>query len=132
PTTPGAFQTTSGGNRDAFVTKFGVAGSLVYSTYLGGSGGDTAYGIGVDGSGSAYVTGYTVTAVSGTANDFPTTTGALYTTALNSAAFVTKLNPAGSGLAYSTYLGGVLRATAIAVDAAGSAYVTGFASSADF
>jgi hypothetical protein len=138
PTTPGAFQTThSGYAYNAFVAKFNPAGSaLVYSTYLGGSGanagggGDSAAGIVVDASGNAYVTGTTWSA------DFPTTPGAFQTTLSGGVdnAFVTKLNPTGSALAYSSYLGGSSsnQGNALAVDSAGDAYVTGFTSSTDF
>ncbi len=140
PVTSGAFQTVSGGNDDAFVTKLNPAGGgptdLIYSTYLGGSGFDNGLGIAVDNSSSpnAYVTGYT------DSSDFPTTTGAFQTTPGGGEdAFVTKLNPLGSGsadLAYSTYLGGSGsdRGYKIALDAQPNpnAYVTGTTSSTDF
>ncbi|MGH7812689.1 MAG: SBBP repeat-containing protein [Candidatus Binataceae bacterium] len=217
PTTAGAYRTTEPNSLDAFVTKFNPTGTgLVYSTYLGGSGGvSEGLGIAVDGSGSAYVTGFTW------APNFPTTPGAfqdyisgLYTyrcgdggapskpganskpgkagsrhrsrrerfarkahraarhqakhgnhaAATASAggklapaefppspdfpgsgssgpcyggaedAFVTKLTPNGSGLVYSTFLGGINhdRGYAIALNAAGNAYVTGFTKSYDF
>jgi hypothetical protein len=119
PATPGAFQTTSDGS-DAFVTKLNAAGSaLVYSTYLGGSRSDWGSGIAVDAAGNAYVTGST------SSSDFPTTPGAFQTTGPGSfyGAFVSKLNATGSALVYSTYLG--LSSLSIAVDSAGSAYVTG-------
>jgi hypothetical protein len=125
----------------AFVTKFSPDGSsLVYSTYLGGSGYDYGYAIAVDSSGSAFVTGSTASP------DFPVTAGAFqtvcspqpnnsggppYSPACNSfnepSAFVTKLNPTGTGLVYSTFLGGFgnAGAVAIALDAAGRAYVAG-------
>jgi hypothetical protein len=135
PTTVGAFQTTFlGGPYDVFVTKFNAAGSaLVYSTYLGGTLRDEAFSIGVDAVGNAYITGQTLS------TDFPTTIGAFQTTFHSGTtqsvdAFVTKLNPAGSALVYSTYLGGTDNdlANSIAIDAAGSAYVTGKTSSTDF
>src|SRR2546425_238817 len=129
PTTPGAFQTTPGGVGDAFVTKFNATGSaLVYSTYLGGSDFDEGKGIAVDAAGSAYVTGRTFS------TNFPTTPGAFQTTLNFTDAFVTKLNPAGSALVYSTYLGGSRsdEGHAIAVEAAGSAYVTGLTASFNF
>jgi len=134
PTTPGAFQTTfSGGPNDAFVAKLNATGSaLVYSTYLGGSGNEEGSSIAVDSVGSAYVTGAT------SSTDFPTTAGAFQMTFGGGSgdAFVTKLNAAGSALLYSTYLGGnglVLdTGSAIAVDSAGSAYVTGFTDSTNF
>jgi hypothetical protein len=133
PVTSGAFQTTRMGDDDVFVTKFNPTGSaLVYSTYLGGSGyadggGDIAAGIAVDGSGNAYVTGTTVS------NDFPTTPGAFQTVCGGNCgdAFVTKINPIGTALAYSTYLGPG-NGAGIAVDSAGNAYVTGFTESRDF
>jgi uncharacterized protein (TIGR03437 family) len=107
----------------AFVTKFSPDGSsLVYSTYLGGNNYDYIYGIAVDSSGSAYVTGETNSA------SFPTTAGAYQTVyASNISAFVTKLNSTGTGLVYSTFLGGYgnAYATAIAVDSAGRAYIAG-------
>ncbi len=122
PTTAGAFQKARGAGFDAFVAKFNAAGSaLVYSTYLGGSSMNEAYGIAVDGAGNAYVTGTT------TSSDFPTTPGALQTTAAGGATFLTKLNAAGTALIYSTYLGTVSAGVdgyGIAVDAAGNAYVS--------
>jgi hypothetical protein len=134
PTTSGAFQTTLHGGRSAFVTKLNPTGSgLVYSTYLGGSSDSRGFGIAVDTLGNAYVTGLT----SGASN-FPTTLGAFQTTPGGpiSSAFVTKLNPTGSGLVYSTYLGGSSsgadRGSAIAVDTAGNAYVTGSTGSTHF
>ena len=75
PTTAGAAQTTHAGEFDAFVTKLDATGSgLVYSTYLGGNSSDIGYGIAVDGAGSAYVTGGTLS------TNFPTTAGAAQTT----------------------------------------------------
>jgi len=136
PITPGAFQTVCNGGSgcsqygDAFVAKINAAGSaLVYSTYLGGNTYDTSYGVAVDSSGNAYVTGQT------SSTDFPTTSGAFQTIfGGRSDAFVTKFNPSGSGLVYSTYLGGSLwdEGSGIAVDSAGNAYVTGATGSADF
>jgi hypothetical protein len=141
PTMPGAFDTSFNGSNDAFVTKMNPAGSgLVYSTYLGGSGADAGAGIAVDASGAAYVTGLTYSA------DFPTTAGA-FDTSFNGGticdqfgcitfrdAYVTKLNASGSGLVYSTFLGGASddQGTGIAVDASGAAYVTGNTLSGDF
>jgi hypothetical protein len=101
---------------------------LDYSTYLGGSGADTALAIAVDSTGAAYVTGSTFSP------DFPVT-GALQGASAGAPdVFVTKINPTGTALVYSTYLGGTNldQANAIAVDSAGNVYVTGFTSSADF
>ena len=141
PTTAGAFDTSANGGGDAFVTKLNAAGSgLAYSTYLGGSSGDqgrgcqatvngTTCGIAVDSAGAAYVSGDT------NSTDFPTTAGAFDTSANGGGdAFVTKLNAAGSGLAYSTYLGGSMTdaGAGIAIDSTGAAYVTGFTGSTDF
>jgi hypothetical protein len=138
PTTSGAFQTVlKGPGGNAFVTKLNPAGNgasdLVYSTYLGGSFFDEGYGIAVDGLGNAYVTG------SAASSNFPTTSGAFQTTlgrfeAEN--AFITKLNSTGTGLVYSTYLGGSSEngdeGYGIAVDGLGNAYVTGSAASSNF
>ena len=127
PTTAGAFQTAPAGSTDGFVTKLDVTGSgLVYSTYLGGGNTDFLFDIAVDAAGSAYVTGGTTGAA------FPTTAGAFQTNYAGGTfdAFVTKLNATGSGLVFSTFLGGGGElgsdiAFGIAVDGAGSAYVTG-------
>ncbi len=137
PTTPGAFQTTLKGPQNAFVAQLSPDGTaLAYSSYLGGSGTDAANAIAVDGSGNAYVTGLTNS--SGTTG-FPTTPGAFQTQLgnINGAyqnAFVTKVNPNGTGLVYSTYLGGsgVDAGKGIAVDGSGDAYVTGSTNSGDF
>jgi hypothetical protein len=129
--TPGAFQTTHGGGYDVFVTKLNAAGTaLVYSTYIGGSGGDEGYAIAVDSSGNAYVTGLT------DSPDYDVTPGAFQTT--NGGGFgdvfVTKLNAAGTALVYSTYIGGsgFEVGRGIAVDSSGNAYVTGPTSSTDY
>jgi hypothetical protein len=114
---------------DAFVTKLTPAGNaLSYSTYLGGSDSDTAYGIALDGAGSVYVTGLT------SSTNYPTQSAYQVTLKGSQDAFVTKLTPAGNALVYSTYLGGsgVDYGDAIAVDGAGSAYVAGSTQSADF
>jgi hypothetical protein len=137
PVTPGAFQTACGGacpvNSNAFVTEINPSGSaLVYSTYLGGSGGDGGYGIAVDSAGNGYVTGYT------NSTDFPVTPGAFQTTCGNPSfcenAFITEINPSGSALVYSTYLGGSGTDVGqrIAVDSLNNAYVTGWTSSTNF
>ena len=129
PTTPGAFQTVPGGSSDAFVTKLNSTGTaLVYSTLLGGSGFDFATDVAIDAAGNAYVTG---TAQAG----FPVTPGA-FQTSFNgfNDAFVTKLNSTGTALVYSTFLGGSESdgGNGIAVNAAGSAYVTGVSTSSNF
>ncbi len=117
------------GVRDAFVAKLTPTGSaLIYSTYLGGSGSDLATSIAVDPAGNAYVTGTTNSA------DFPTVNPLRRSLRGFSTAFVAKLNPTGTALVYSTYLGGTFtdNGIAIAVDAAGNAYVTGVTASGDF
>jgi hypothetical protein len=130
PTTPGAFQTTYGGAGNAFITKLNAAGSaLVYSTYLGGSGGDGGGGIALDASGNAYVTGTT------SSSNFPTTPGAFQTSCSSCPfphAFVSKLSADGSALVYSTYLGGVIFDSGIALDTSDNAYVTGTTTSSNF
>lgn len=131
PTVNAKQPTYGGGDRDAFVVKINPAGSaLVYSTYLGGSGSEDAYGggIAVDATGRAYVTGTT------TSTDFPTANAIQPTFGGGEDAFVTKINAAGSAFVYSTYLGGsgVDRGGGIAVNATGDAYVTGGTDSIDF
>jgi hypothetical protein len=130
PTTTGAFQTTIGSiNDNAFVAKINTTGSaLLYSTYLGGNGSDEGYGIAVDASGNAYVTGFT------SSTNFPTANAFQSTLAGSNNAFITKINASGSALVYSTYLGGSASdgGNAIAVDTSGNAYVTGFTSSTNF
>jgi hypothetical protein len=131
PTTLGAFQPAPGLdppnpsnrdlNRDVFVAKLNPDG-LVYSTYLGGSRADLANHIAVDASGNAYVTGATASL------DFPTTADAFRVkNAGGLDAFVTKLNADGSGLVYSTYLGGagVDIGTRIVLGHSGEVYVAG-------
>ena len=138
---PSGFQTNfTGGNRhggDAFVAKLNPAGTAFdYLTYLGGNKLDGAIGLAIDNAGNAYVAGYTDSA------DFPVTPGVLQpkiagakvprTSAAPSDAFITKLNPSGTALVYSTYLGGDSfdSAISIAVDADGAAYVVGATESA--
>ncbi len=121
------------GSLDAFVTKIDTTrsgtASLVYSTYLGGSGSDSGHGVAVDGAGNAYVTGVT------SSTDFPTQNAYQGTYGGHDYdAFFTKLNAAGDALIYSTYLGGSDKDYGydIAVDGAGHAYVTGDTWSSDF
>jgi hypothetical protein len=129
PTTPGAFQTTKV-NFTAFVVKLNPAGSaLVYGTYLGPA--DTeGFAIGLDTAGNAYVTGDT------TSTKFPTTAGAFDTTFNGGTydVFFAELNATGTGLVYSTYLGGSNDEVGwgIAVDGANSAYIVGHTFSPNF
>lgn len=120
----------AGGTYDAFVAKLNPAGTaFVYSTYLGGSGTDSAVGIAADGSGNAYVTGGTSSTNFPTMNPFqPANAGG------SSDAFVAKLNPTGSALVYSTYLGGSGddHGSGIAVDSTGNAYLEGATASTNF
>ena len=136
PTTPGAHDEVcnscglpGGAGRDLFVTKLSADGStLEYSTYVGGGASDFPSGIAVDLLGNVYVTGLTASL------DFPTVNP--FQSGLNGSldSFVTKLSADGSALLYSTYLGGTARENgfAIAVDAAGSAYVAGETTSSTF
>ena len=137
PTTSGAFQTSPGGGTDAFLAKLAptLPGSaysvtLAYSSYLGGSSTDQGQGVAVDGSGDAYVTGYTQS------SNFPTTSGAFETSKPSGtqASFVVKVNPSGSALDYATYLAGgsADAGDAIAVDRQGDAFVTGATYSSSF
>jgi hypothetical protein len=120
---------TLGGEMDAFAAGMPASGSgLSWSTYLGGSGDDEAFGIAVDRSGSVYVAGLTRSA------DLPTT--AAFDSTLDGPfdAFVARFDPQGDGLAWSTYLGasGFEQVEAIAVDGDGNAYLTGSTQSTDF
>jgi hypothetical protein len=129
--TANAIQPVHGGGviQDAFVTKINAAGSaLVYSTYLGGTGGEIGFGIAVDSAGNAYVAGGT-----GSLTSFPTA-NALQCGGGGQDAFVTKINAAGNAFVYSTYLGGSANENArgVALDSAGNAYVAGFTRSTDF
>jgi hypothetical protein len=121
PTTPGAWDTTLAGI-DAFVTKLNPTGTaLVYSTYLGGSSNDGAAGLALDASQNVVVGGAT------SSSNFPTTPGA-YSTTPQDGGFLTKLNPAGSGLVYSTFLSAPT-ASRVVTDGTGSAYIAGSAAS---
>jgi photosystem II stability/assembly factor-like uncharacterized protein len=142
PSTSGAFQPSYGGGYpgaggDAFVAKFNNSGVLQYLTYLGGSDNDAALAIAVDADGSAYLTGIT------DSTNFPMVaamdnkiggTNSVYINLHPFDAFVSKLNPAGSALVYSTYLGGDQedQGIGIAVDTNRCAYVTGFTLSTNF
>lgn len=137
PTTAGAFQPQGcasacpGGA--GFVTKLSAGGAaLSYSTYLG-TGGNRPQAVAVDSSGDAFVVGST------DAQTFPVTAGAFQTTSSEAVAvpFVTKLNPTGTALLYSTFISGTNsgspdQALAVAVDASGDAYVTGQTGDSDF
>ncbi|HTJ29651.1 MAG TPA: SBBP repeat-containing protein, partial [Acidobacteriaceae bacterium] len=142
PGTAGSFQTQDNAAANlptVFVSKLNPAGTaLVYSTYLGGSGGDYGYGIALDASNNAYITGATYS------TDFPVTCNAFLPanpsqTAGAPTSFVAKLAANGAALTYSTYLGGSGSQSgsgdvsqAIAVDSSGDAYLTGYTFSADF
>ncbi len=131
PTTAGSFQPNNNNPNqgftsfDGYVVKLSSTGTLVYSTYLGGSFFDGIYAIDVDAQGNAYVTGTTQS------GNFPLQNP--IQSAQNDG-FVTKLNAAGSALVYSTYLGGngFDIPVSIAVDGSGNAYVTGLTESSDF
>lgn len=137
PTSPGAFQITNKANnalnrRTIFVTRLNSTGTaLIYSTYLGGTALEGSSGVAVDASGNAYVTGDT------DSTDFPTTAGAFRTTFPGfRSGIATKLNPTGTALAYSTYLGGTsngpTRPRAITIDASGNAYLAGVTQSSSY
>ncbi len=134
PTTPGAFQTVKGDPTIAFVTKFNTTGSaLAYSTFLGDTNfhfdtEDITYAIRVNGAGNAYVAGYTSSPGYPVANSLQANLRGDFD------AIVTKLNPAGSALEFSTYLGGTDgdSSSGLVVDASGKMYIAGGTSSTDF
>lgn len=140
PTTPGAFQTKYGGGEtasnsnlagDGFVAKLDKTGTrLIYASFLGGSQSDTLLGLAVDSSGSAIVTGATISTI-----DFPVTANAFKSTyGGNTDGFITKFNPSGSALVFSSYLGGREQdgPERVAVDAAGNIFIVGTTISPDF
>jgi hypothetical protein len=133
--TPGAFQGTFGGKTDAWVAKLNSSGtSLVYATFLGGSGDERIGGIAVDSSGNAYVTGTT------TSKNFPVSAGVfqhdckLKSDGTCASAFVTKLNALGTRVLYSSYLGGhgTQSGEGIALNPSGNAFVVGQTDAKDF
>jgi hypothetical protein len=119
------------GGDDAFVAKLDPSGSVVFSTYLGGTNADRAYAIALDGTGNIYITGVTYFAATG--DEFPTTANAAQRTQGLETVFITKLD-ANGGIIYSTLLGGRGDQTGwgIAVDLDGNAYVAGETNSVDF
>jgi hypothetical protein len=132
PVTSGAFQTTYGGGiADAFVAAIKAdASGLLYASYLGGGEADYGYGIAVESTGSAYVTGMTQSAKFPTANPLQGAIAGLG----SSDAFLSKLKPDGSALVFSTYLGGsdADSGHAVALDSSGNAYLTGTTLSVNF
>ena len=128
--TQNALQASLSGSTDAFITEIDPGtSSLIFSTYLGGSGSESAQSIAIDSVGSIYVTGET------TSSSFPVTTGPFQAQyAGQGDAFVTKLAPGGTQMVYSTYLGGsgLDQANSIAIDSSGDAFITGFTQSSDF
>ena len=126
-----ASQPRVGGGVDVFLAKLRPDGkTLVYATYLGGSGDERGYGIATDAAGNVYLTGET------SSRNFPTTAGAFQTAygGGDTDAFLTKLNPTGSALLYSTLLGGSGGdgGNGVVVDSSGHAYLGGYAGSANF
>lgn len=152
PVTGGALQNknnaAANGFSNGFLAKLNMSGSaLVYATYLGGSGdingpadnnnGDAAFSVAVDSSGNAYLSGLTQS------SDFPVTAGAFqnanlsFSAGLGPSYFVSKINPSGTGLVYSTYLGssvgdGNAGSSGMALDSQGNIYLTGFTLGTDF
>ena len=130
PVTSGAYSNENSGGQDAFVFKLDPTGHMLYSTYLGGEKDDYGYAITIDSGGNAYVAGQTSSIA------FPTTPGSLQTSNHGGLAdcFLTKLNPAGGALVYSTFLGGsgMDSCAGVADQSAGNAYVAGTTYSVDF
>ncbi|MEI9953447.1 MAG: SBBP repeat-containing protein [Pseudomonadota bacterium] len=123
------FQAASGGGgSDAFIAKFDASGSVVYSTYLGGSGADVAYAVAADVAGNAYVTGVTFS------TNFPTASPLQAAAGGKQDAFVAKFNAQGSALSYSSYLGGSQDdyGQGIAVGSTGGVFVVGVTFSSNF
>ena len=128
PVTASALQSHGAGRIDGFVTKLAVFGAPLYSTYFGGSGDDSPAAIVLDSAGAAYVAGTT------NSTNFPVTSSFQNVFNGQKDIFAFKLNPAGSQLVYSTYLGGSGTDTAsgLALDGNGSLYIAGRSDSEDF
>lgn len=130
PTTSGSFRTNLTGERDAFALKLNSDGNgLAYSTFLGGSDNDDGYGLALDMSSNAYVTGIT------DSDNFPTTNSAFQPNKSGgSDVFFARLNANGSALTYSTYLGGNNTdwGFGVSTDFNGNAYLTGLTASDNF
>jgi hypothetical protein len=128
PVTTGAFQNAIGGPQNAFAAKITAAGTLAYSTFLGGAAYDWGSGIAVSAAGNAYVGGYTASQDFPVANAAQTAFGGLYD------AFISEFNSAGNGLIFSTFYGGAGSdtANAIALDASANIYVGGQTGSSNF
>ncbi|MCU0798464.1 MAG: PKD domain-containing protein [Candidatus Thermoplasmatota archaeon] len=125
--TTGAYRTSNQGGTDCVAAKLNYAGTaLVYATYLGGSSTEIPYAAAVDVNGNAYLTGYT-----GSSN-FPVTSGAYDTTYTTTCTYVAKINAAGNGLGYATYIGDSGYGYTIDVDSSGQAYVSGYTSDTNY
>jgi len=113
-------QSTLKGSQNAFIAEFNSSGTLIFSTYFGGTGRDSAGGLALDGSGNAYIAGTT------SSTDFPTLNPLEPSLTSNSSAFLSKIDSAGH-LAYSTYLGTTVGsdASGVAVDGSGNIFVSG-------
>ncbi|MEM7659424.1 MAG: hypothetical protein AAF399_25120, partial [Bacteroidota bacterium] len=131
PTTPGVYQPTYGGSIDVYVAKFASDGTtLLFSTFLGGSNWEMAYGVGVNSAKEIFIAGF------GASTDYPTTAGSFQPTYGGGLveSFVTKLSADGSSLVYSSYLGGSNRDYLydMQLSPAGEVFVTGYTLSSDF
>jgi len=127
--TVNAIQPIYAGNVDAYLTKLTADGqTVIYSTFLGGSGFEYGWDVAVDSAGNAYMTGFTQS------TDFPTTHALQPTNHGGSDAFVAKINASGNAFVFSTYLGGsnTDQGTSIAADSSGNAYVGGYTKSTNF
>ena len=130
PTTPGAFQRQWKGSDDVYISKLNAAGTaLIYSTFLGGSGTDSSYRFAVDAAGNAFVAGET------RSRDLPVTANAIKADLTSQhELFLSRLEPSGAALTFSTYLGGTIdnKATRVLPGADGSVWVVGFTASSEF
>ena len=129
PTVAAIYENHAGGDYDTFISKIDASGSnLIFSTYLGGSDTDRTNDIHLDASGNVYITGYT------SSSDFPTASAIYGSNEGSPGAFVTKVNASGKSIDYSTYLGGsdLDSGTSVDVDNSGNVYITGYTESDDF